>query len=148
MFTALADLPTPHPTGHLNSSNRSSPSCPRHLSTLIFGVGVLLPFSTQAGEADVIDATIQCGAQTCTVSATVRHDDTGWEHYANHWRLRLDDGRELARRVLHHPHENEQPFTRSLSVERLPQDLEAVVVEAHDSVHGYGGATFLLPLPR
>ena len=131
----------------MKSPERNSSNLPGHLSVLIFGLGFLVSSNARAGEAEVIDATIQCGGQTCTVSATVRHDDTGWEHYANHWRLRLDNGRELARRVLHHPHENEQPFTRSLSISRLPQDVESVVVEAHDSVHEYGGATFRLPLP-
>ena len=43
------------------------------------------------------------------------HPDTGWDDYADGWRVLDMDGNELGMRVLHHPHVDEQPFTRSLS---------------------------------
>lgn len=52
----------------------------------------------------------------------------------------------LATRVLAHPHEHEQPFTRSLSGIVLPASLTGVVVRAHDSLHGFGGAELSVPL--
>ncbi len=38
-----------------------------------------------------------------------------------------------------HPHVEEQPFSRSLKGVEITEDVEDVIVEAHDSVHGYGG---------
>lgn len=100
-----------------------------------------------AGQADVVNASARCSERICDISATVEHADSGWDHYANHWRVLLPDGTELARRVLHHPHVEEQPFTRSLGAVTIPPGVAQVLVEAHDSVHGYGGARFELVLP-
>ena len=78
---------------------------------------------------------------------TVSHADEGWAHYADLWQLEAPDGTALAKRILAHPHENEQPFTRSLSGVNIPDSLAKVLVRAHDSVHGYGeAADFRLPL--
>lgn len=109
----------------------------------------LNPISTSAGEADVIDATARRAANgTWTISATLRHDDEGWDHYADRWDVLTPDGRVVATRKLLHPHENEQPFTRSLSDVEIPESLKAVRIRAHDSVHGHGGLEFELTLPR
>ena len=43
----------------------------------------------------------------------------------------------LATRTLYHPHEKEQPFTRSLSGVVIPPVTPVVFVEAHDKVHGW-----------
>lgn len=82
------------------------------------------------------------------VSVTVRHEDTGWDHYADWWRITNQSGRELVRRVLRHPHVEEQPFTRSLHGVQLPPDLKTVVVEAHCLVHGTGGRTITVHLEQ
>lgn len=72
-----------------------------------------------------------------TVSTTLRHEDSGWDHYADEWRVVDAMGQVLARRVLVHPHEDEQPFTRSESGIRIPAATGVVFVEAHDKVHGW-----------
>ncbi|WP_120496025.1 hypothetical protein [Kiloniella sp. EL199] len=93
-----------------------------------------------AGEADVIKVDgYKDGDRGWRFNVTVRHDDTGWDHYANRWEIITEDGTILATRVLHHPHENEQPFTRSLSGVEIPKGVKKVFIRAHDSVHGYGG---------
>ena len=93
-----------------------------------------------AGEADVVKVEgHKEGDRGWRFNVTVRHDDTGWDHYANRWEVITEDGTILATRVLHHPHENEQPFTRSLSGVEIPQGVKKVFIRAHDSVHGYGG---------
>ena len=77
---------------------------------------------------------------------TVRHADAGWDHYADKWEVVAPDGRVLGERVLLHPHDNEQPFTRSQSGIAIPDGVAHVMVRAHDSVHGWGpGAPFELP---
>ncbi len=109
----------------------------------------LAPALAFAGEADVLKATArQSSDGAWTVSATVRHDDTGWDHYADAFQVLTPEGRELGIRVLLHPHETEQPFTRSLSGIAIPKDVDEIVVRARDKVHGYGGKEARVKLPR
>ena len=96
-----------------------------------------------AGEADVLDAEVSCNAaRICTIAATVVHEDDGWDHYANRWDVLTTAGELLATRELLHPHDDEQPFTRSLTGIPIPAGVDEVIVRAHDSVHGYGGRAF------
>jgi hypothetical protein len=98
--------------------------------------------AAQGGEADVIAVEIEKSAkQTYGFYVTVSHADQGWHHYADRWEIIAPDGKILAKRVLAHPHTNEQPFTRSLSGVKIPLDIHQVTVRAHDSVHAYGGTT-------
>lgn len=102
-----------------------------------------------AGKADVVDATIgPAGDGTWRVAATVRHADEGWDHYADQWQVIGPEGAVPGTRELHHPHENEQPFTRSLSGVRIPDHVKRVEIRARDSVHGHGGETIVLDVPR
>ena len=99
-----------------------------------------------AGTADVLAAkATRSNGQAWSVSATIKHDDTGWDHYANGFEVLAPDGSVLATRVLHHPHVNEQPFTRSVSV-TIPQETPYITVRATDSVHGLGGAEVTVKL--
>ncbi len=72
-------------------------------------------------------------------NVTISSPDTGWRKYANAFRVRLPGGKILGVRTLYHPHVNEQPFTRSLLGVRIPPGVGEVVVEARDSVAGWGG---------
>lgn len=92
----------------------------------------------------------ECGAGgggTYRFDVTVRHDDTGWEHYADRFEVLAPDGTVLGTRILHHPHVEEQPFTRSLTRVMVPADLKQVRIRAGDSVHGTGGAEVTIQLP-
>lgn len=100
----------------------------------------LLAGSALAGPAEVIEAqATQTRDQSWRISATIKHADTGWDHYANGFEVLAPDGTLLATRVLHHPHVNEQPFTRSVSV-AIPKGVSYVSIRAIDSVHGSKGA--------
>ncbi len=101
---------------------------------------VLATGTAFAGEADVVDVSAKKGADgTWRFDVTVKHDDTGWDHYADKWEVVAPDGSVLATRVLAHPHVNEQPFTRSKSGIVIPEGVKEVTVRAGDSVHGPGG---------
>ena len=105
------------------------------------------PGSLNLSEANVVGVEFSRGGDgTYTFRVSVLHNDTGWEHYADWWRIKTPQGREIARRVLAHPHVKEQPFTRVLRGVRIPEEVEQVVVEAHCSVHGYGGQQMLVDL--
>ena len=117
---------------------------------IIFGVVCLayLPV-IHAGEADVIKVDAEkAGNNTYHFNVTVSHADTGWDHYANKWDVLAPDGTVLGSRTLHHPHVDEQPFTRSLSNVVIPDRVKTVTVRAHDSVHKYGGKVISVDLPR
>jgi hypothetical protein len=88
-----------------------------------------------------------------TFYVTVAHPDSGWEDYADGWDVVLPDGSVILpdpgspfTRLLLHPHETEQPFTRSQSGIEIPADVTTVRVRAHDLVDGYGGAEVVVDL--
>ncbi len=112
--------------------------------------------STENKRADAnvlfVEATLR-DDETWTFSVTVEHDDTGWEDYADGWDVVLPDGTIVKpdpdspfTRLLLHPHENEQPFTRSQSGILIPAAVESVTVRAHDIVDGYGGKEVVVDL--
>ena len=115
------------------------------LLALLAGTGWIPPKPASAGEADVVAAKVtksQPGVYRFDV--TVAHGDKGWEHYANKWEVIAPDGRVLGTRVLAHPHDHEQPFTRSLPGVRIPSGVGSVTIRAYDLVHGEGGKTVRL----
>ena len=99
-----------------------------------------------AGEAKIIDVKVECSS-SCTFSVTLEHGDEGWDHYANQWDVVTLDGSLLKSRVLYHPHENEQPFTRSVSGVKIPTGTKAVKIRAKDSKHGYSAEEYIVQLP-
>jgi len=99
------------------------------------------------GCADVVGATITDDGGTFTVAASVSSADTGWDKYADAWQVRDGDGNVLGERVLTHPHESEQPFTRSQSGISIPEGLSEVTIAARDSVAGFCGEVFTLEVP-
>ena len=117
---------------------------------VVLGLGLLVLAGPLAGgEADVVDVKVtETGDNTYRFDETVEHGDEGWDHYADRWDVVTPDGKVLSTRIRHHPHVHEQPFTRSLSGVVVTDSLPAVIVRAHDSVHGYGGRTARVELPR
>ncbi|MCB1341347.1 MAG: hypothetical protein KDK24_09835 [Pseudooceanicola sp.] len=107
---------------------------------------LLLAFPAWA-DAPVIEAvTAERQGVDWRFDVTVSHPDTGWDHYADAWRIVDAGGRELGLRVLAHPHETEQPFTRSLSGVAIPEGTTEVWVEPRCLVDGWSGARFRVPL--
>ena len=98
---------------------------------------------TQAGLPIVVGAEAAKSGGNWRFDVTIRHADTGWDHYANGWGVYLEDGTELGYRVLVHPHVDEQPFTRSLGSVKIPSGITRVKIIPNDSVHGTGEAYFV-----
>ena len=102
-----------------------------------------------AGEADVVDVKVRRAAQDIfDFDVTVKSVDRGWDYYADAFEVLAPDGRVIGRRVLLHPHETEQPFTRDLYGVRIPQGIEGVLVRARHKSKGYDGKTLSVRLPR
>jgi len=112
-------------------------------------VVLLAAGSAWAGEADVVKVeAVGQSDGTWRFMVSVSHGYTGWDHYANKWDVVGPDGAVLGTRVLLHPHESEQPFTRSLGGVKIPAQITQVLLRAHDSQHGYGGAELSVDLAR
>ena len=109
-------------------------------------IGLLLSVSVYAGDVEIVKAVAEKGTTGWRFDVTLRHDDTGWDHYADAWRVLDADGKELGKRVLYHPHENEQPFTRSLRNVKIPSGASHVLIEAHDKVHGWAKKRYRVDL--
>ena len=78
---------------------------------------------------------------------TVRHDDQSWDDYADAWYVIHPDTEEiLGERILLHPHDTEQLFTRSQSGIIIPEDVTQVIVRAKDNVEGFGGQEIIVDL--
>jgi hypothetical protein len=112
------------------------------------------PETSGEGNADVlfVSAT-ETAVGLWTFSVEVAHPDTGWEDYADGWDVVLPDGTvakanpdDQFTRLLLHPHENEQPFTRSQNNIPIPPEVTTVTVRAHDLVDRFGGQEVVVDL--
>lgn len=93
-------------------------------------------FSVSANEVEIVDAKAhQFKDKSWRIAVTLKHEDTGWDHYANEWQVLAPDNKILATRTLYHPHVNEQPFTRNISGVKIPEDITTVRIIARDTVH-------------
>lgn len=71
------------------------------------------------------------------INVTLSHPDKGWGHFADGWEVLDTNGNRLGYRELMHPHDHEQPFTRSLFNVMIPDGTRAVFVRAHCSKSGW-----------
>jgi len=101
-----------------------------------------------AGEADVVDVKVRRNASGAyDFDVTVKSVDKGWDYYADAFEVLGPDGRVLGRRILYHPHETEQPFTRDLYGVRIPAGVTHVTVRARHKPKGYDGKVQRVALP-
>jgi len=113
---------------------------PNHTKFISAAVFCFISAAASAGGVDVEAVSFRQAADgSYRFDVTLRHADAGWDHYADRWEVLAPDGDIIATRTLHHPHVDEQPFTRSLSGVKIPDAVTQVVVRGHDSVHGYDG---------
>lgn len=96
----------------------------------------------------IVDAEAQRSGMGWRFIVTVKHNDTGWDHYADGWEVLSDDGEVLGFRELMHPHVNEQPFTRSLGDVTVPDGTRFVYIRAKCSVDGWTGEKVKVDLYR
>lgn len=108
-----------------------------------------IPFSAMAGEPVIEDVIVEASAAGgYNFSVTVRHDDDGWRHFADKWTILAPDSETvLGERVLFHPHDDEQPFTRSLRAVLIPARYKQVRVRVHDRMHGWGSTDVVVDVP-
>jgi len=105
---------------------------------------------TYTSSLDFAQVTNVLASQSSTGSwcfdTSVRHNDQGWDHYADKWEVLDLEGNQLGYRVLGHPHDNEQPVTRSRCKINIPSATSKVIVRARCNKHGFGGKPFIVEL--
>lgn len=101
-----------------------------------------------ANDVEIVNVYMEQTDAGWRAEVTLKHDDTGWGHYADAWRIVDGNGHLYKTRVLYHPHVNEQPFTRSLSGIVIPEDQTIIYVEAHDKQHGWSKQRVKVDLTR
>jgi hypothetical protein len=148
------DMPAPSTDVPATPTDIPAPSTDVPATPVVVTVALSLTPDEPAANADVeYVRAVQASDGTWTFHVTVRHPDTGWEDYADGWDVLTPDGTILKpdssspfTRLLLHPHESEQPFTRSQSGILIPPDVTQVRVRAHDLVDGYGGREVMVDL--
>ena len=99
--------------------------------------GLVLSATVFANEVEIVKVELEPSANRWTFHVTLSHEDTGWDHFADGWRIVDSKGNELGYRKLWHPHVEEQPFTRTLANVLVPEGTNIIFIEAHDKVHGW-----------
>lgn len=115
---------------------------------IILGLLLMAYGVAHANQAAVVGAKLEQQGSSWSAHVTLKHADTGWDHYADGWRVIDAEGNVLGHRTLYHPHESEQPFTRSLSGIKIPSNLNEVYIEAHDKVHSWNPEKYKVKLDR
>jgi len=104
--------------------------------------------TSQQKYPDVLNAKVQPrGADIFDFDVTVSSPYDTPQRYADGFRVAGRDGTVFGERKLWHDHASEQPFTRDLYGVKIPRGIRAVVIQARDQKHGYGGKTVDVPLP-
>lgn len=109
----------------------------RAIRIATLATALVVPVSAMADPSEIVKVVASKPDMGWRFDVTVRHPDTGWDHYADGWEILDAAGKRLGYRELHHPHVNEQPFTRSLRGVMIPDGVRTVYVRARCSVDGW-----------
>ena len=120
----------------------------KRVSIIIVMGSLVFASLVSADPADVTNVHVERYASgRYSFAVTVNHPDEGWDHYADGFEVLGAKGERLTRRILRHPHVDEQPFTRIRGGVRLPETVGAVTVRARCSVDGFVGKKVGVVLP-
>ena len=102
--------------------------------------------TTLADAPEIVSVSAERSGMGWRIDVTIRHNDTGWDHYADGWEILDANGKRLGLRKLMHPHVDEQPFTRSLRSVMVPDGTEVIYIRARCSTDGWHGDQVAVPL--
>ncbi len=117
---------------------------------MLAGAGIAAPAGEVAARKfpDVVSVKVQSrGADAFDFDATISSPYDTPQRYADGFRASGRDGTIYGERKLFHDHASEQPFTRDLYGVNIPRGVKAVVIQARDQKHGYGGRSVEVALP-
>jgi len=117
------------------------------MKTLLILITTLFAGMAMASDVEIVNVEAVESGSAWRFDVTLRHEDTGWDHYADGWEVLAPDGTSLGMRVLVHPHVEEMPFTRSLGGVVIPEGITEVTIRARDNVDGWAEKTYRFTLP-
>lgn len=119
------------------------------MGALALGMTTMIAASAMADPIEILSVQASKASDgSWRFSVKLNHADTGWDHYANRWKVLSSDGLIVfAERILAHPHVNEMPFTRAQSGIRLPQDTDQVLIRAFDNGNEEAQGELLWDMP-
>lgn len=118
------------------------------LNPYLTAVALMLSTPVFADAPAMVKAVAQSTGMGWDFDVTIEHGDTGWDHFADGWEIRDQDGNVLGFRKLHHPHVDEQPFTRSLRNVMLPDGTRSVFIRLRCSQDGWKPELYEVKLDR
>ena len=117
------------------------------MKALLTVIATSIANNALASDVEIVNVEASQNSGSWRFDVTLRHADTGWDHYADGWEVLDPDGHRLGMRVLAHPHETEQPFTRSLGGVAIPDGITEVIIRARDNTNGWTAQTYRYTLP-
>lgn len=118
----------------------------RTITAIPFALALMAPQAALADPPVIEGAQADRAGDGWRISVTLRHPDSGWDHYADGWEVLLPDGSRVGMRELLHPHVDEQPFTRALGGVSVPEGVSELHIRARCNVDGWAEDVFVLPL--
>lgn len=118
------------------------------LRMMLCALSLQVALPLHADPPEIVGVRLTQTGETWRADVTLRHGDTGWDDYADGWRVETPGGRVLATRVLFHPHVDEQPFTRSQGGIAIPGTVAEVHIRARTNTDGWDAATRVVTVPR
>lgn len=101
-------------------------------------VSLALSSPLLAKEVEISKVELEPTSATWTVHVTLRHDDEGYDHYVNGWRIVDAKKNVLASQEIYHPHNKKKSFTDNKSNITIPKDAKIIFLEAQAKPHGWG----------
>ena len=69
-----------------------------HLKKYLTIISLLFTTSVFANDVEIVKVVLTNQTGTWRADVTLKHEDTGWKHYADAWRLVDDKGNEIGKR--------------------------------------------------
>lgn len=90
-----------------------------------------------AEPVEVVDVAFKQVGKSWEVRVRLHHEDEGWDHYADGWRILSESGEVLANGALREPNLGPASYMITLPTVMLPSFHRVVIVEAHESRLGW-----------
>lgn len=108
----------------------------------------LLAAPASAEAPMLLEATATPGGGGWTISVTLMHADTGWDHYASGVKVLAPDGSPLAEIDIPHPHDAGVPFTETVAGVAVPPGAHHVLLRLRCTLDGWEARSHRLDLPH
>lgn len=97
--------------------------------------------SVQASSPQIVNVVAIADGGAWTLTITITHDDSGWDHYASGVQVLAPDGSVLAQHEIAHPHEAGVPFDEVVTGVHVPAGVDHVMVRARCTLDGWSART-------